>query len=165
MAPGPLKSAAAAATGGAAARRPRKLHITIKRRLEMPELKEHHLHSHFAKHLHIDMKESLALLSVESLGKYRRIQAACLAAKRRMQHSCVLVVLKECGKVRAHAEACSAVGSLGLDVVVVEADPAVGVADADVEGEVVAEGGDVDEAETGQGGRIDVDFELARAVD
>lgn len=53
----------------------------------------------------------------------------------------------------------------GLDVVVVDADPLVGVADGHVEREVVLEVGVVGEVELGEVGSVDVGLDLVGAED
>lgn len=95
------------------------------------------------------------VLRFVTVGEWQQI----LALKRRVKIGRVLGFLKE--RVEIHGgESLAGVDGAGLDGVVVDADPLVGVADGHVDGEVVEEGVVTGgEVELGEGGVFDVEVD------
>lgn len=149
---------------GAGGPRHGKLQAAVDPRPVVPNLKDPHLEPQLGVHPDVHVVEALARLPRVRL-RDAVLRHDLRALERRGERRRALPPLVEGGQ-RGVAEAEAVVGRPRLQVVVVDADPLVGVADAHGEGEVVAQtagaGGVV---ELGEGGVVDVSLDVVGAED
>ncbi|CAH9071589.1 unnamed protein product, partial [Cuscuta epithymum] len=119
----------------------------------------------FQSQLHINFVGPCVLLAVVA-PPISGVDRNNLRARKRLdlEGGGVLVALVERRHVLVGGKPLTLVERRGFDRIVVDADPFVRVPDGHVDGEVVAEGV-VGEVELGEGGVVDVEFELVRAED
>lgn len=147
---------------GAGGARHRQLQRAVNMRIVVPELKDPIFDPHLGPQLDVDVVEPLAPLPPEGLADGVSEQQLRRVEQNRPDHGGVLAALVEGGQVE-EAEPVAGVFRPHLEVVVVEGHAPVGVADGEVEGQVVVEGGGVVEVELDEGGGVYAGLELGGA--
>nr|GMD92050.1 vacuolar protein-sorting-associated protein 33 homolog [Ipomoea batatas] len=160
MAPGPLETPRRSAVG-----LQRDLEIAFDGGLNLPSLDPPNLQSNSQVKLDVDFVNPASLLVVVAAPVAGVEGDDVIAPERRAQVGGVLVALVERFEILG-AKPLALVERGGFEVVVVDADALVGVADGEVEGEVVVEGAvGGGEVELGEGGVVHVEFDLVGAED
>nr|GMD89721.1 hypothetical protein SOVF_158540 [Ipomoea batatas] len=160
MAPGPLETPRRSAVG-----LQRDLEIAFDGGLNLPSLDPPNLQSNSQVKLDVDVVNPAALLVVVASPVAGVEGDDVIAPERGAEVGGVLVALVEGFEILG-AKPLALVERGGFEVVVVDADALVGVADGEVEGEVVVEGAvGGGEVELGEGGVVHVEFDLVGAED
>lgn len=136
----------------------RNLQITIDLWLELARLEKPHLEPYPEVQLELNVKDTLGLFLIVLRNDIAAQQQRLLAFEDRGHDSGVLVPLIERVQTQI-AESLILEECVGFNVVVVDADPSIGIANGDIESKVVVEGV-VGVIETGDGGVGHMEIDL-----